>query len=189
MSLIAFGDLFPEVSKKETKTLTITHNSIIPSGTYSLQELYCPFYACKCAKVNIVIVNSAGDTFAQLVIGLMRKEYFDKRLRSEEHELPGPYYALGVEQSEYAEAFLGIVQDLWRTDEEYWLTILAHYTMMKITGYVGELIVCEFLNTMCHELQIRRNPLRALGRNDACYCGSGKKYKKCCLAISTEAEL
>ncbi len=27
-----------------------------------------------------------------------------------------------------------------------------------------------------------RNPLRNVGRNDACPCGSGKKYKKCCLA-------
>ena len=28
----------------------------------------------------------------------------------------------------------------------------------------------------------RRNPLRHVGRNDPCPCGSGKKYKKCCLA-------
>jgi uncharacterized protein len=26
------------------------------------------------------------------------------------------------------------------------------------------------------------NPLRSVGRNDPCPCGSGKKYKKCCLA-------
>lgn len=26
------------------------------------------------------------------------------------------------------------------------------------------------------------NPLRAVGRNDPCPCGSGKKFKKCCLA-------
>ena len=26
-----------------------------------------------------------------------------------------------------------------------------------------------------------RNPLRSIGRNDPCPCGSGKKYKKCCL--------
>jgi hypothetical protein len=25
------------------------------------------------------------------------------------------------------------------------------------------------------------NPLRAVGRNDSCPCGSGKKFKKCCL--------
>jgi hypothetical protein len=27
-----------------------------------------------------------------------------------------------------------------------------------------------------------KNPLRDVGRNDPCPCGSGKKYKKCCLA-------
>jgi len=27
------------------------------------------------------------------------------------------------------------------------------------------------------------NPLRGVGRNDPCPCGSGKKYKKCCLAV------
>jgi hypothetical protein len=27
-----------------------------------------------------------------------------------------------------------------------------------------------------------RNPIRHVGRNDPCPCGSGKKYKKCCLA-------
>lgn len=26
-----------------------------------------------------------------------------------------------------------------------------------------------------------------LGRNDPCHCGSGKKYKKCCLGKSEEA--
>jgi uncharacterized protein len=26
------------------------------------------------------------------------------------------------------------------------------------------------------------NPLRKVGRNDPCPCGSGKKFKKCCLA-------
>lgn len=30
--------------------------------------------------------------------------------------------------------------------------------------------------------ETRHNPLRHVGRNDPCPCGSGKKYKKCCLA-------
>lgn len=25
------------------------------------------------------------------------------------------------------------------------------------------------------------NPEQLLGRNDPCFCGSGKKYKKCCM--------
>jgi hypothetical protein len=31
------------------------------------------------------------------------------------------------------------------------------------------------------ELMPATNPLRGVGRNDPCPCGSGKKYKKCCL--------
>jgi uncharacterized protein YecA (UPF0149 family) len=27
------------------------------------------------------------------------------------------------------------------------------------------------------------NPMRNVGRNDPCPCGSGKKYKKCCLVV------
>ena len=32
-----------------------------------------------------------------------------------------------------------------------------------------------------------RNPLRHVGRNDPCPCGSGKKYKKCCLNADRDA--
>ncbi len=30
------------------------------------------------------------------------------------------------------------------------------------------------------------NPIRGIGRNDPCPCGSGKKFKKCCLATQAE---
>jgi len=32
-----------------------------------------------------------------------------------------------------------------------------------------------------------RNPFRDVGRNDPCPCGSGKKFKKCCLSLGTDA--
>ena len=30
------------------------------------------------------------------------------------------------------------------------------------------------------------NPMRDVGRNDPCPCGSGKKYKKCCGLLDEE---
>lgn len=33
------------------------------------------------------------------------------------------------------------------------------------------------------------DPMAKLGRNDRCPCGSGKKYKMCCLTRDTAAEL
>lgn len=35
------------------------------------------------------------------------------------------------------------------------------------------------------EKQLKRNPAR-VGRNEACPCGSGKKFKKCCLWIPVD---
>jgi hypothetical protein len=37
----------------------------------------------------------------------------------------------------------------------------------------------EFLSDPDHETFVREQP--KIGRNDPCPCGSGKKYKKCCL--------
>ena len=36
--------------------------------------------------------------------------------------------------------------------------------------------------------QPQRNPTKAVGRNDPCPCGSGKKFKKCCLGKEVEEE-
>ena len=33
--------------------------------------------------------------------------------------------------------------------------------------------------------EVARSPSKKIGRNDPCYCGSGKKYKKCCLPKET----
>jgi SEC-C motif len=34
----------------------------------------------------------------------------------------------------------------------------------------------------CARSQRLENPFKGVGRNDPCPCGSGKKFKKCCLA-------
>ena len=39
----------------------------------------------------------------------------------------------------------------------------------------------DVLQSQGHTLKSRQ-PLHKIGRNDKCICGSGKKYKKCCLA-------
>jgi hypothetical protein len=31
------------------------------------------------------------------------------------------------------------------------------------------------------------NPFKGVGRNDPCPCGSGQKFKKCCLSLTQEA--
>lgn len=37
-----------------------------------------------------------------------------------------------------------------------------------------------FLETLRQRRESKKSPFKT-GRNDPCHCGSGKKYKKCCL--------
>jgi preprotein translocase subunit SecA len=45
----------------------------------------------------------------------------------------------------------------------------------------SELAEEEKFPALWNEPDIAFNPYRDVGRNDPCPCGSGKKYKKCCL--------
>jgi tetratricopeptide (TPR) repeat protein len=55
---------------------------------------------------------------------------------------------------------------------------------------------CHFLDFFTFHGNLRKYPYclrnismsKKIGRNDPCYCGSGKKYKKCCLTKDTVAK-
>ena len=59
---------------------------------------------------------------------------------------------------------------------------LAELRLKSLT-WLGETVYAMFLFWEERRPQQRREPrvLGKLGRNDPCACGSGKKYKKCCL--------
>lgn len=43
----------------------------------------------------------------------------------------------------------------------------------------------QYMREMQHGPSVRQSKRRKVGRNDPCPCGSGKKFKKCCLFKST----
>ncbi len=54
---------------------------------------------------------------------------------------------------------------------------------------VRELRLCPYGETVEEDVEIlqpTKNPFRHVGRNDPCPCGSGKKFKKCCLGRAPE---
>jgi len=42
----------------------------------------------------------------------------------------------------------------------------------------------EMLRSAHSPAQLSQGPARRVGRNDPCPCGSGKKFKKCCLGAA-----
>jgi len=55
----------------------------------------------------------------------------------------------------------------------------------KWTGFSGQDLERELPELEVEQPSI--NPLRGIGRNDPCPCGSGKKFKKCCLVAQGTA--
>ena len=107
MSLIAFPDLFPAVAEKESKIFSIANHETIPTGTYTLLELYCPYFACECAKADIFIIDSKGDECGRYCLGWNKKAFYDEYYKG---GLPGVCYAPLAKQGEHAEAFLELLQ-------------------------------------------------------------------------------
>jgi Protein of unknown function (DUF1186)/SEC-C motif len=63
-------------------------------------------------------------------------------------------------------------------------------TVAELSGWDGfkpKAVGNETLNWLDSPGTPHREPLRHVGRNDPCPCGSGKKFKKCCLNAASES--
>lgn len=80
------------------------------------------------------------------------------------------------------EGLAGFTEDLiWPLDDA--IGTLSFWTGFpgEDDGYLGEEELDDDLPPWPEVEEPFVNPLRHVGRNDPCPCGSGKKYKKCCL--------
>jgi len=85
-------------------------------------------------------------------------------------DLKGPVLNLASPQSELAPILLDKIKYVLM-DRHYIERIKRHYRMFKD--------VIEKENRKA--TSIKSNKRVKIGRNDPCPCGSGKKYKKCCM--------
>ena len=63
---------------------------------------------------------------------------------------------------------------------------INYYDVKKIKG-IGDAKACTLvaLGEICKRMNRKINTLnKEIGRNDLCPCGSGKKYKNCCLKLN-----
>jgi len=175
-----FYSRFPEVAKRETRSLMILNDEVIPEGEYALIDSYCSQPNCDCRRVYLNVIDMAGrESLATISYGwediaFYRKwiEYGDK---SQADLLKGPILNPSSPQTEIAPALLKHVE-LTLEDSSYLHRIMQHYVMFK-----------EIIDQEPHENLLpstvtprpQRTP-KLVKRNDPCPCGSGKKYKHCC---------
>ncbi len=78
-------------------------------------------------------------------------------------------------QGEFADYLLMQFRNSSSRDKAYVARLKRHYQMVKEEAKNRDLLK-SILKQKVHE-----KPEDTIQRNDPCLCGSGKKYKKCCL--------
>ena len=175
MPYVSFYERFPEIAENETRTMNIIGKTNLPKGSYILTESFCDEEGCDCQRVFLNVFSSRTKRIeAVIAYGWEDAKFYADWFGNDDpsliEELMGPALNTGSFQSKLAPAILDNVKDVLK-NEQYVERIKKHYRMFK--------------ETVDKEHKIKRSikPHRRskIGRNDPCTCGSGKKYKKCCL--------
>jgi hypothetical protein len=183
MKLTSFFDTFPELITKEFRNIFIDNHPVIPDGNYAFAEFYCHRVKCDCRKVMIHVVTSEPDkTWAIINYGWESEKFYKKWFANPEEK--DDYYKLmsGVSLDPFpngaiANELLKIFKTILKKDKAYAKRMEDHYWKMK--NYVKN--KQKNINKKAALENRLSQPDKKLGRNDPCHCGSGKKFKKCCL--------
>jgi hypothetical protein len=139
MSHTAFGEFFPEIANRETRVVTIIDQAItgLPQGEYALIDLYCTDPDCDCRNVFINVVHEGfSGPIATINYGWEDLSFYKEWMGGEEddyilRQFKGPSLAMAASQSQFAEKWLRIFEDILRTDKAYANRLERHYHLVK----------------------------------------------------------
>ncbi len=183
MPYVPFYMEFPELAKKETRAMILFDDPIIPDGKYYLIESYCDEPGCDCRRVFLNVLSDTDEPLAVIAYGWENKKFYSKWLGGNDPEaikdLKGPSLNLCSPQSKYAPTLLEKVEFVLQ-DKQYLNRLKRHYKLFRDfvdKKYIKNNNSTNQLETIQSNSKLKLN----VGRNDPCPCGSGKKYKKCCM--------
>ena len=194
---VQFREYFKDIAEAETRSITIFegHSSGLPPGSYGFVEFYCDQKNCDCRRVHLMVVADwANKPLAMIAYGWESPAYYAKWMHYADKqmakEMSGVSLELLFDQTEYAAAAKKLCEDVLLADPTYVARLKRHYQMMR--DYANRrskgVSYGEFDDDdeFYDDEDIDAAPLpRSIdprtGRNDPCPCGSGKKYKTCCL--------
>jgi len=185
-----FFEKFKDVGEKETRVVTVFRRGdfgALPPGEYAFVELYCDEKNCDCRRVMIMVLDKGQNRIlATINLG------FDSR-----EDDAGPFLDPLNRQSEHSKDLMALFLDVINTDPAYLARLQRHYVMFKEKidrkRYSGAPFetpgkVERVENFPTPPPLPRPGPADQgrpkVGRNEPCPCGSGKKYKKCCMLAS-----
>jgi hypothetical protein len=150
----------------------------LPAGEFAFVEMFCDEPGCDCRRVLFTVIDTTtGHCEAVINFGWEDAGFYAAWMREDDPqmaiELQGPTLHLGPSQGRHANAWLDFAKWFLRHDAAYVARVERHYAMFR------------------EDVEQRtagrgRKPVN-VGRNDACPCGSGRKFKRCCAANSRAA--
>jgi hypothetical protein len=137
MDFMPFFTRYKELAEKETRCITITRSDFgVPRGEYGLIEYYCTDNTCDCRKVMLHVTHSKPphQVLATIGYGWESAEFYTKWMHGDKEigkQITGAYLETWGTQSQYAQNFLELVEEIALTDE-YIDRIKRHYRLFKI---------------------------------------------------------
>ena len=189
-----FFDKFKDLGEKETRVVKVFKSGdfgALPPGEYAFVELYCDEKNCDCRRVMImVLAKGPNKILATINLGV------DSR-----GDDAGPFLDPLNRQSEHSKDLMDLFLDVINTDPAYLARLQRHYVMFKeridrrrysgapfeTPGEVRRVENFPAPPSLSRPRTADRGRPK-LGRNEPCPCGSGKKYKKCCMVASEGGE-
>lgn len=193
MAYVPFFEKFSDIAEKETRVITTLKDYDLPLDSYALTEAYCDEPSCDCRRVFFNIIGTKNpNVLATVAFGWETKKFYAKWMGFSDpqtlNDLKGPALNLASPQSKLAPALLELVKKIVVTDEAYVDRLKTHYKLFR-----------EMVDNKTNEKKKKRvsaalddadessrplspKPRVKVKRNAPCYCGSGQKYKRCCMA-------
>jgi hypothetical protein len=181
--MLGFHTIFPDVASKECRTVTPFNDGNLPGRTFLFMEAYCPDRGCDCRRVMINVVDA--DRREQVATINHGFEPPKPPFEDEGQTFLDPLNP----QRDYSPRFLEIFRDMIERDQEYATRLQRHYQMFKRVvedpAHPAQAVLRSARPAAPGDgIFPAREPVRRdgpkVGANDACPCGSGRKYKRCC---------
>ncbi len=173
MPYAPFDDRFPDIAENEIRTLITHGDPDLPDDQYIFTEAYCDEENCDCRRVFFNVYSEKTKTLlAVITYGWEKRQYYIDWMEDNDPIAINSLVGLGLNltspQSKFAQALLNKIDFVLKNDINYVERLKKHYKIFRTEI----------------DKQYQKAPLVSqpkAGRNDPCPCGSGKKFKKCCL--------
>ncbi|CAN5855971.1 hypothetical protein BH11VER1_BH11VER1_19420 [soil metagenome] len=149
------------------RTVVIADDPHLPSGAYTFLDTYCTDNTCDCRKTMIQIFHEKKHV-STVSYGWESPKFYLRWLKNtNDRELAEEMSGLSID---YSSPDLvspkGILLLMNHLLDEKWISILKENYRLIRKAEIPENIIRMFSK---------------ISRNSPCPCGSGKKYKNCCL--------